>query len=56
MAGDPKTDRVQLMISPAQVREIDDWRFDHRIGSRAEAIRILLDIALKAPVMGVAKP
>lgn len=44
--GDPKTDRVQLMMSPAEIAAIDDWMFAQRIRSRAEAMRRLIQTGL----------
>lgn len=44
-----KTERFQMMASPDWIRSVDDWRFAHRIGSRAKAIRILVETALRYP-------
>ena len=38
--------KLQLMISPEELRAVDAWRFEHRFASRAEAIRTLLRRAL----------
>ncbi len=40
--------KLQLMISPHELRAIDDWRFRARRASRAEAIRTLVARALAA--------
>ena len=57
MADDPKPDpdaereelkseRVQLLMAPSELKAIDDWSFSNRIRSRAEAIRRLCNISL----------
>lgn len=43
-----KTERLHMLISPAELNAIDDWRFKHRIGTRAEAIRQLVEKGLSA--------
>jgi metal-responsive CopG/Arc/MetJ family transcriptional regulator len=40
------TERVAVLLTPEQLQQIDDYRFANRIGSRGEAIRQLLAIAL----------
>jgi hypothetical protein len=37
-----RPDRLQIMLSAAELRVLDDWRFTHRLPSRAAAIRELL--------------
>ncbi len=39
--------KIMLVMGDELIKRIDDYRFSHRIGSRAEAIRRLLDEALK---------
>ena len=34
--------RIQLVMSPAEVAALDDWRAERRIWSRSEAIRQLV--------------
>lgn len=41
-----KTERVQLLMAPTEVKAIDDWGFANRIRTRAEAIRRLCQIGL----------
>ncbi|WGJ07511.1 hypothetical protein [Brucella intermedia] len=41
-----KTERVQLLMTPSEVKAIDDWGFENRIRTRAEAIRRLCRIGL----------
>lgn len=48
MDDELKTERVQLMMSPSEVKAIDDWSFENRIRGRAEAIRRLIELGLKA--------
>lgn len=44
--GQKKTERLHMLISPDELEAIDEWRFKNRIGTRAEAIRRLVQIAL----------
>jgi hypothetical protein len=51
MSEDPKPDelkseRVQLLMTPSEVKAIDDWGFASRIRTRAEAMRRLCQMAL----------
>jgi hypothetical protein len=41
-----KTERVHLLMSPSEVKAIDDWGFSNRIRTRAEAVRRLCHIGL----------
>jgi hypothetical protein len=44
-----KTDRVTLMMAPAESVAVDDWRRRQPdIPSRSEAIRRLIELGLKA--------
>jgi hypothetical protein len=38
--------RLQIMLTPQELREIDDWRFMRRMPSRAAALRALLKLGL----------
>lgn len=40
--------RIQLVISPTEVAEIDEWRAENRIWSRSEAIRQLIFEGIKS--------
>lgn len=40
-------ERVPVYMTPTEKKAIDDWRFEMRIGSRAEAIRILISEGIK---------
>ncbi|MBY3332507.1 hypothetical protein HFN98_18020 [Rhizobium laguerreae] len=42
-----KDQRVPIMMSEDELKAIDDWRFENRLGSRGEAIRRLCNIALE---------
>lgn len=42
MSGEHKDQRVTIMMSPAELQAVDEWRFTNRIGSRGEAIRQLI--------------
>jgi hypothetical protein len=41
-------ERLQIMLTPAEVRAVDDWRFNRRMPSRAAAVRELLKRGLTA--------
>jgi hypothetical protein len=43
-----KDEKVVFFTSRLQLDKIENFRFDNRIGSRAEAIRNLIDIAIEA--------
>ena len=48
MADLRRADRLQIMLSPEEITALDDWRFAHRLPSRAAAIRELLRRGLLA--------
>jgi hypothetical protein len=37
-----RTTKLQLMLDDDELRAIDDWRFEHRLPSRAAALRELV--------------
>ena len=41
-----KSHQQHVLMTPSEVKAIDDWRFANRIGSRGEAIRNLCAMAL----------
>jgi hypothetical protein len=43
-----RAERLQIMLSPTELRAIDTWRFRKRMPSRASAIRELLKRGLAA--------
>ena len=47
MSDEKKTLKFQMMMSPREAQELDDWMFANRIRSRAEAIRRLWRIGLE---------
>lgn len=48
MDQEPKDVRLPIMVTATEAKAIDDWRFDKRIPTRAEAIRQLIALGLKA--------
>lgn len=44
--GEPRPHSLQLRVSPATIKRIDDWGKDERMPSRSEAIRVLIDAGL----------
>ena len=46
--SEKKTVRVQVVMAPSEVEQIDDWGFKHRIRSRSEVVRRLLLAGLNA--------
>lgn len=47
MSDELKTIKFQLMLSPTEAEEIDDWGFVNRIRTRAEAMRRLCKIGIE---------
>lgn len=43
-----RAERLQIMLSPEELAALDDWRFTHRMPSRAAATRELLKRGLAA--------
>jgi len=48
MSADKKTLKFQMMMSPSEAEMLDDWMFKHRVRSRAEAIRRLVQVGMLA--------
>ena len=46
--SDMRGERLQVMLSPEELTAIDDFRFKHRMPTRAAAVRELLKIGLTA--------
>jgi hypothetical protein len=42
------TERIIIPISKAMAEEISNYRFDNRINSKADAVRRLIEIGLRA--------
>ena len=43
-----RTEKLQLMLNDEELTAIDDWRFDHRIPTRAATIRELVRRGLRS--------
>jgi hypothetical protein len=43
-----RAERLQIMLTPSELKLVDDWRFSRRMPSRAAAIRELLKRGLMA--------
>lgn len=54
MENEPKDVRLPIMVTASEAKAIDDWRFAHRISSRAEAIRMLIEAGLHIPTLASA--
>lgn len=50
-----RDERLQIMLSPAERKAIDDWRFSARMPSRAAAVRELLRRGLLAEGFEIAE-
>jgi hypothetical protein len=48
LADDSRGERLQIMLTGAELAALDDWRFAKRMPSRASAIRELLRRGLAA--------
>jgi hypothetical protein len=49
-----REERLQIMLSPEELKAVDNFRFDHRMPSRAAAVRELLRHGLAAAGVAVA--
>ena len=47
MVKQPRENRVPIMMSDEELKQIDDWRFTNRIATRSDAVRRLAQIALR---------
>jgi hypothetical protein len=43
-----RRERLQIMLSPQELRVVDTFRFDHRMPSRAAAVRELFRLGIAA--------
>lgn len=48
MDPEPKDVRLPIMVTATEAKAIDDWRYEKRVPTRAEAIRQLIALGLKA--------
>ncbi len=46
--NDIRDERLQVMLSPEELAAVDDFRFKHRMPTRAAAVRELLKMGLAA--------
>lgn len=46
--GLARDERLQIMLSPEELKAVDNFRFHHRMPSRAAAVRELLRFGLSA--------
>jgi hypothetical protein len=46
MNSDTRGERLQVMLSPEELSALDDFRFKHRMPTRAAAVRELLKLGL----------
>jgi hypothetical protein len=46
--NDLRAERLQVMLSPEELGAVDDFRFKHRMPTRAAAVRELLKLGLAA--------
>ncbi len=46
--NDLRGERLQIMLSPEELSAVDDFRFQHRMPTRAAAVRELLKLGLAA--------
>jgi hypothetical protein len=46
--SDAREERLQVMLSPDELAAVDDFRFKHRMPTRAAAVRELLKFGLQA--------
>ena len=44
--NDLRAERLQVMLSPEELAAVDDFRFKHRMPTRAAAVRELLKLGL----------
>ena len=50
MNNDLRGERLQVMLSPEELSALDDFRFKHRMPTRAAAVRELLKLGLTIAV------
>jgi hypothetical protein len=49
---DTRGERLQIMLSPEELRLVDDFRFRYRMPTRAAAVREILKLGLAAQGVG----
>ena len=55
MAALARGERLQIMLTEAELQAVDDWRFSRRMPSRVSAVRELLHRGLKAEGFSIAE-
>lgn len=55
MSNLTREERLQIMLTDAELTALDDWRFRHRMPSRAAAVRELLKRGLAAEGVEIAE-
>jgi hypothetical protein len=53
MSGDPRGERLQIMLTKGELTAVDSWRFGRHMPSRAAAVRELLRRGLSAEGFGI---
>lgn len=53
MTKELKDQRIAVMLTPSELKAIDDWSFNLRIRSRGEAIRRLIQSGLSLPLLTI---
>jgi hypothetical protein len=48
-----RQNRVVMMMSDAELKALDDWRFDQKIASRGEAVRRLIAVSTTSKASGL---
>ena len=43
-----RAERLQVMLTPEEVRLVEEWRFKNRMPSRSAAVRALMNLGLRA--------
>ncbi len=51
MANEMRAERLQVMLSPEELAAVDDFRFRHRMPTRAAAVRELFKLGLQVVTM-----
>ena len=54
MEDRPRRHRVQIMLTPQELRNVDDWRFTLRMPSRTTAVRALIKLGLASEGVDIA--
>jgi hypothetical protein len=52
--NDIRDERLQVMLSPEELAALDDFRFKHRMPTRAAAVREILKLGLTVAANGAA--